>query len=217
MCFGGGGNSNRILAEQRAQEAERQAGITEAVGRANSYFDTPARKGLYDNVYQSTYNTNLEDLNRQREDTARQLAFSTARRSGEGTPQAAYETDRMKQVYDRALARVNSMAEAARSGFMGADNNTRSSLVQQAMSGLNASQIPNLAGTALDVNNNTWLDRANQASIGDVFGDFAKQYSGGQTLAGWRAAANDPAAREWLGTYNTGTANGGGYGGTIGR
>lgn len=191
MCFFGGPSvDNSAYNYQLEQERKKQAEIDKGITAVNSAFDDPARQGLYDDIYQSTYDRNFDDLQSQYADAVQKLKFALARSGQGGSSVDVYQKGDLKSRYDQATLDAQALADRAKSNLIATDDQTRSNLINLIYGGYTSSDATNRAFSNLQTNYDRALAESRNLRLGDVFADLTNAYQSGTINAGRGIARN---------------------------
>ena len=181
-----GGSSNSAQRAAEAAEAERQARITASVGRINTAFDNPQRASELGEYLGATRQFYMDDLNRQKGDTDRNLKFAMARNGQTGGSVSIDNARRVGEDYTRGVVEADRRAQSAVADLRSQDEQSRLGLIQMAQSGLDSTTASSRALSALQ--NNMQAGRASSTAQGmtDAFGSFANIYRRSQEEAARR-------------------------------
>lgn len=186
-----GGSSNSAQRAAERAEAERQARITASVGRINTAFDNPQRAQELGDYLGATRQFYMDDLNRQKGDTDRNLKFAMARNGQTGGSVSIDNARRVGEDYTRGVVEADRRAQGAVADLRSQDEQSRLGLISMAQSGLDATTASSRALSALQ--NNIQAGRATSTAqgIGDAFGNFANIYRRSQEDAARRRGEKD--------------------------
>jgi hypothetical protein len=201
-----GGSSNRAADEANRAEAARQAAIKGTQARVNQVFDGSNRQADIADYVNATRTYFGQDLDRQKDETDRQLKFAMARN---GLMGGSVNRDTQKQFgeeYGRGLLEVERKAQGAGAELEAADQDARARLIQLATSGLDATTAASQAAAALRTNLAAGKAGATANGLGDMFGTFSQFIRDSREEASKRNAADTAYARMAL--YNTGYGGG---------
>jgi len=181
-----GGSSNSAQRAAEAAERERQAQIRGSVGRINEAFDNPNRQREIGDYLGATRQFYMNDLNRQKGETDRNLKFAMARSGQTGGKVAIDNAARVGQDYNRGVIESDRRAQSAAADLRSQDESSRLGLIQMAQSGLDATTGSSRALSALQ--NNLQAGRATSTAqgLGDAFGTFANLFKRSQEAAAAR-------------------------------
>ena len=181
---GRSGHSAQRAAE--AAEAQRQAQIRGSVSRINEAFDNPNRQREIGDYLGATRQFYMNDLNRQKGETDRNLKFAMARSGQTGSKVAIDNAARVGQDYNRGVIESDRRAQSAAADLRSQDESSRLGLIQMAQSGLDATTGSSRALSALQ--NNLQAGRATSTAqgLGDAFGTFANLFKRSQEAAAAR-------------------------------
>lgn len=181
-----GGSSNSAQRAAEAAERERQAQIRGSVGRINEAFDNPNRQREIGDYLGATRQFYMNDLNRQKGETDRNLKFAMARSGQTGGKVAIDSAARVGQDYNRGVIESDRRAQSAAADLRSQDEGSRLGLIQMAQSGLDATTGSSRALSALQ--NNLQAGRATSTAqgLGDAFGTFANLFKRSQEAAAAR-------------------------------
>ncbi|MES2533351.1 MAG: hypothetical protein V4636_20070 [Pseudomonadota bacterium] len=186
-----GGSSNSAQRAAEAAEAERQARITSSVGRINTAFDNPARAGELGEYLGATRQFYMDDLNRQKGDTDRNLKFAMARNGQTGGSVSIDNARRVGEDYTRGVVEADRRAQSAVADLRSQDEQSRLGLISMAQSGLDSTTASSRALSALQNNIQAGKATSTAQGIGDAFGSFANLYRRSQEDAARRRGEKD--------------------------
>ena len=181
-----GSSSNSAQRAAEAPGARRQAQIGGGVGRINGAFDNPNRQREIGDYLGATRQFYMNDLNRQKGETDRNLKFAMARSGQTGSKVAIDNAARVGQDYNRGVIESDRRAQSAAADLRSQDESSRLGLIQMAQSGLDATTGSSRALSALQ--NNLQAGRATSTAqgLGDAFGTFANLFKRSQEAAAAR-------------------------------
>lgn len=200
-----GGGSNRASQQAERNERERQAEIAQTTSRINDLFSDPSRTGQYDQLADATTDFYLGDLNRQKDNTDRNLKFALARSGQIGGSVQADKGQQVAEDYNRGVIESTRRGASAGADLRAADEQARSNLLAMAQGGLDATTASSQSANLL--RNNLLAGKANAAAgqLGDFFGSVGDFYK--QSKADARERKN---VRDFYTLYNTGLFGQGG-------
>jgi len=181
-----GGSSNSAQRAAEAAEAQRQAQIRGSVSRINAAFDDPSRQREIGDYLGATRQFYMNDLNRQKGETDRNLKFAMARSGQTGGKVAIDNAARVGQDYNRGVIESDRRAQAAAADLRAQDESSRLGLIQMAQSGLDATTGSSRALSALQNNLQAGRATATAQGLGDAFGTFANLFKRSQEAAAAR-------------------------------
>lgn len=181
---GGSNNSAQRAAEQA--ERERQARIAASVGRINTAYDNPARAAQIQDFLGATRNFYMDDLNRQKGDTDRNLKFAMARSGLSGGSVAIDKAEQVGKDYLRGVVEADRRAQGAASDLRAQDEQSRLNLISLAQQGMDATTANSRALSALQNNLQAGRATATAEGIGNAFSGFADLYRRSQEDAARR-------------------------------
>lgn len=181
-----GGSSNSAQRAAEAAERERQAQIRGSVGRINEAFDNPNRQREIGDYLGATRQFYMNDLNRQKGETDRNLKFAMARSGQTGGKVAIDNAARVGQDYNRGVIESDRRAQSAAADLRSQDESSRLGLIQMAQSGLDATTGSSRALSALRNNLQAGQSTATAQGLGDAFGTFANLFMRSQEAAAAR-------------------------------
>lgn len=199
-----GGSSNSAQRAAERAEAERQARITASVGRINTAFDNPQRAQELGDYLGATRQFYMDDLNRQKGDTDRNLKFAMARNGQTGGSVSIDNARRVGEDYTRGVVEADRRAQSAVADLRSQDEQSRLGLIQMAQSGLDSTTASSRALSALQNNMQAGRSTATAQGMTDAFGSFANIY---------RRSQEDAARRRGEEQYGLRYQAGFGYGG----
>lgn len=181
-----GGSSNSAQRAAEAAERERQAQIRGSVGRINEAFDNPNRQREIGDYLGATRQFYMNDLNRQKGETDRNLKFAMARSGQTGGKVAIDSAARVGQDYSRGVIESDRRAQSAAADLRSQDESSRLGLIQMAQSGLDATTGSSRALSALQSNLQAGRATSTAQGLGDAFGTFANLFKRSQEAAAAR-------------------------------
>lgn len=200
-----GGSSDSATRAAEQAERERQARITASVGRINAAFDNPARAAQIQDFLAATRGFYMDDLNRQKGDTDRNLKFAMARSGLSGGSVAIDNAARVGQDYLRGVIEADRRAQGAASDLRAQDEQSRLNLISLAQQGMDATTGNSRALSSLQNNLQAGRSTATAQGIGNAFSGFADLYRRSQEEAARRRGERY--------VYGTFYGSGSGYGG----
>ena len=217
MCIGSGssggggdGGAQAAADESARREAERQAEIDRALSRVNATYAPQVRNPIYDDIYRTTYNRNIADLQEQYGDAQREHKFDLVRRGQSGGSAGADRYSDLRGNFNKGVQRVSSMAQDAKSYARNADEQQRSSLVNSIYGGMDSTTAADRAGSQSQVAVANANANANNMTLGDWFARVAQQVQ--QQRAASAQAAGVQQAQDEISSYYP---SGGNYHGQI--
>ena len=181
-----GGSSNSAQRAAEAAEAQRQAQIRGSVSRINAAFDDPSRQREIGDYLGATRQFYMNDLNRQKGETDRNLKFAMARSGQTGGKVAIDNAARVGQDYNRGVIESDRRAQSAAADLRSQDESSRLGLIQMAQSGLDATTGSSRALSALQNNLQAGRSTSTAQGLGDAFGTFANLFKRSQEAAAAR-------------------------------
>jgi hypothetical protein len=200
---GGSSNSSQRAAEQA--ERERQARISASVGRINSAYDNPARAAQIQDFLGATRQFYMDDLNRQKGDTDRNLKFAMARSGLSGGSVAIDNAKQVGKDYLRGVVEADRQAQSSAADLRAQDEQSRLNLISLAQQGMDATTANSRSLSALQNNLQAGRATATAQGIGSAFSGFADLYRRSQEEAARRRGEKY--------VYGTFYGPGAGYGG----
>lgn len=188
MC-GGGGNAAKAAQEQ---EAQRQAGIQQAIGQINSIYGSPERQQQYTDFGNALQQKNLLELNQQQVDANRGLNFAMARQGLTGGSADADSAATQERLYNTALLKGQQSALAAASGLRQQDQQSKQNLIGLAESGLNATASSTQALDSLQANIQNAMASAKAQDIGQAFSGLGDYFANSQQAGKLRQMSVNP-------------------------
>lgn len=183
---------NSVSDEAAKAEAERRAQAEATTGRINSVFDSPARKGQYNDFITALRERFGSNLQRQKGDTDRQDRFTIARRGLTGGSRSVDLGQRRGEQYAEGVLGAEEKAQGALSDLRSRDNASRSTLIGLATNGLDATTAAQRAISQLQQNSGISRNKAINEGIGDTFGTFADAYGRQQQQDAYRRGRASP-------------------------
>lgn len=185
------GSSNSASNAANAEEQRRQAEIRAAQQRIDSIFSSPERERDISDLEAATREFLQLDLDRKHEDAGRNLKFSLAR---SGLSKGSADTDlnaRLGDDYLRGILEAERRAKGAGATLRSQDQDTKTQLFQQILTGLDSTTASQNATRALQQNVDLAKSSALQQGLGDVFGSFSDIFKSSREAAADRRAAFD--------------------------
>lgn len=155
-------------------EMERQANIARAQQRINTVFDNPAREGDIADFVSALRDYQLQDLDRQKADTDRDLRFAMARGGLTGGSVNRDTNKEFAEEYLRGRLNVENRAQGAGSQLRAQDQDARARLITLATAGLDATTAAQQAAAGLRSN----LENARATGYGQQMGDQFATFGG---------------------------------------
>ncbi len=168
----GGSNNKSQKAAERA-ERERQAAIAASTGAIRDVFGAPERQAQYDDIYQSTRQLGMEDLDRQKTQSDRDVKFALARSGLTGGSRASDVGRTLGEDYIQGLLEVDRRASASRADLMSADQTAQNNLLSMAQAGMDMTTASQQASNALRSNLEAGKATRLAGGLGDAFGSVA--------------------------------------------
>lgn len=190
------GAGNSASGAARMEEAARQQRVTDATGRIDAAFDSPERRGQYDNYLNALRGLYRNDADRQKGIADRQQRFSLARSGLTGGSAAVDARNTLGDEYSRGILKSEERSQAGVADLRNADQQTRLQLIQLANAGTDATTAATNAATAMRANLATARGSSQTAALGDLFGNTADVYKRQQLGAATRRGQLAP-----LGSY----------------
>lgn len=166
--------------------AARRDQIYRATGLISAIFDSPERQAQYDQYAESLRTTLQSRLDREHEDTARQLEFSLARGGQTGGSVGADLGGRLADEYSEGVTNVERRVQEGSSRLREADEATRINLLNSAYQGMDSTQVARRAD-ALSVSNlgtNAYESIADE--VGSAFDSTTSQIRTNRDREGYR-------------------------------
>lgn len=184
------GGSNKAQEQASANEAARQAAITNTQAQVNAVFNDPKREGDIQDYMGGLREFYGQDLSRQKADTDRQLKFAMARGGLVGGSTQVDQQKRFGEDYNKALLGVEQKVQGAGAQLRSSDQDARARLISLATSGLDATTGAQQA--AASMRNNLAADRSTNMAqgIGDMFGSYSKYFNESKDAAERRRQFN---------------------------
>ena len=135
-----------------------------------------SREDLYSGNRDAVLNVNKDKLNRDLTESERQLKFSLARSGLFGGSEDIAQHGKQRDIYDQGVLQATSLADQAASGFRGADERNRLSIIEQINSGSDAGTALNNAQRGLELSSQNADANAKGDIVGNVFNDAGLIY-----------------------------------------
>ena len=155
-------------------EQERQARIAEAQKRINGVFDNPNRKGEIADFVSALRDYHLQDLDRQKATTDRELRFAMARGGLTGGSVNVDKNREFAEEYLRGRLNVENRALGAGADLEARDQDARARLIQLATSGMDTTTAAQQAAASMGSNLESARATAYGQQMGDQFAGFGK-------------------------------------------
>lgn len=155
-------------------EMERQARIGEAQKRINSVFDNPNRKGEIADFVSALRDFQMQDLDRQKASTDRELRFAMARGGLTGGSVNVDKNREFAEDYLRGRLNVENRALGAGADLEARDQDARARLIQLATSGMDTTTAAQQAAASMGSNLESARASAYGQQMGDQFAGFGK-------------------------------------------
>ncbi len=167
--------SSAETAEERAArlEAERQAQIRRTSAEVERLYGSPERQQQYRDLYTSTRDLGMLDLNRQKTDADRNARFALARGGLTGGSRAVDVGARLGREYTDGLLDVDRRAQASMADLMAADQQSKNNLLALTQSGLDLTTATQNAASAMSANLQSGQATRLAGGLGDIFGTAA--------------------------------------------
>lgn len=185
--MGMGGGSDKAQKQAAADDAKKQADISNTISGINQIYDNPDRQKQYDQLTSDTTKYYTDDVNRQEAISARQLKFAQARSGLSGGSEQAYQGKMLGQDYDKAIIGATRKGQEAGANLRASDETTRNNLIGMAEAGLDAGTAENQATRSLQNNLLSNESTATADSLGSAFGDLSSIYQNSQDAKTARA------------------------------
>lgn len=190
------GSSSGATNAAQQEEAARQARVQEATRRIDAAFDSPERRGQYDQYLTSLRGLYRTDADRQKAIADRQQRFSIARSGLTGGSAAVDARNTLGDEYSRGILDAEQRAQSGVADLRNSDQQTRLNLIQLANAGTDATTAATNAASAMRANLASARGTNRQAALGDLFGGTADIYKRQQLAAATRRGQLAP-----LGSY----------------
>lgn len=158
------------------EEALRQSKIRSASDAINNIFNMSGRDQLYGDHRSAIFNLNKSELDRQREEAARENRFGLARSGLLGGSVDAESNAEINRRANEGLLKVGSIADQAASDLRMQDEKTRSNLISMAQTGIDTGTAASQALNGLRVNADQAAAQRGSATIGALFNDLGQAY-----------------------------------------
>jgi hypothetical protein len=209
MC-GGGGDAAKAAQQQ---EAQRQAGITNAIGQIHSIYASPERQQQYTDFQNALQQRNLLALNKQQADANRNLNFAMARQGLTGGSADADSAAQQERLYNEGLLKGNEAATSAAAQLRASDQQQKQNLIGLAESGLDATSAANQGLESMQTTIQNAMANAQAQDIGDAFSGLGSYFQNSQQAAQYRKLLQNPSGQGLFSptTPYTGPGSMGGY------
>lgn len=164
-----GGSASR---EAQQAEEERQRQVQETQGRIEEIFSSPNREREINEYVAATRGLLMNDLDREKRDTDRELKFALARSGLGGGSTALDQGQRVSEEYLRAALDVDRRANQAGNRIRQSDQDAKLSLFNQALGGLSMSTAENNALASMQQNISAARNASSEANLDQFFSDF---------------------------------------------
>lgn len=171
---GGGGNAAQAASDQ---EAARQKGIQQSVAQINSIYDSPERQQQYTDFGKAQQAYNLYQLNQQNTIANRNLNFSMARSGLTGSSADADAAAMQEQEYNTADLKGQQQALASAAALKQEDQQSKSSLIGLAESGLDATSASVQGLDSLRANIQNAQAQGQASDIGTAFSGLGSYFA----------------------------------------
>lgn len=185
------GSSNSASRAAQQEEARRQAEISAAQRRIESIFGSADRERDILDVERATRDFLQLDLDRKKSDADRQLKFAHARSGLSGGSANIDANARLGDDYLRGVLEAERRSKAAGTTLRSQDQETKNSLFQQILAGLDTTTAATNATRALQQNIDIAKGSSLQQGIGDLFGGFSDIFESSKRAAADRRASFD--------------------------
>jgi len=176
--LGFGGGDGGASEEKRLQE-EKEERIRQGTDAVNALFGTDGRKQQYADHRQNVYDLNKGALDESYGDAKRNLMFNLARNNLTGSSIEVDKSGDLLEGYTDNIQRANDIADTQKNNLEGADERTRSTLVNSVQSGLEQESALTSAGNNMLLNYNQ-ANESNVAQNWDNMFDNWKAYNRNQ-------------------------------------
>lgn len=186
------GTSNKATEAAAEADANRTAGIKNAVQQITQAYTSPGRKAQYD-----AYGKNLQDyytgqVNEQEGVNAKNLKFALARSGLTGGSAAVDGNKQLQKDYTKGLLQASQVAQAGKSALEQADINSKNQMISLAQQGNYTGAIPQQILTAQSAALGSAQNFQNVQNLGDLFKGTGDIYRAEQTAAANRKAQLTP-------------------------
>lgn len=181
MCGGSGGGAADAAAEQ---ERIRQAQIAKTTSAIEDIFNPATRQQQYNAYGQDVLDRNLMQIQEDKQRADRELAFALARKGLTGSSQHATSATQLGQNYDENVLTAQRYASEQAARLAQQDQQTKSNLLSQAYTGLDATSAARLANSALQNNLSLAANQQNLANVGDLLSNIAVTAQQGAAAGG---------------------------------
>lgn len=200
------GTSNKATQAAQEADANRTAGIKNAVQQITQAYTSPTRTAQYD-----AYGKNLNDyytgqVNDQEKVNARNLKFSLARNGLTGGSAAVDGNTQLQKDFSKGLLQASQIAQAGKSALQQSDINAKNQMIALAQAGNYTGAIPTQILQAQDASLGAAQNFQNAQSLGDIFKGTADIYRNQQTAAANRKAQLTPIGGLYNGSSPFGSA-----------
>lgn len=183
-----GSSRNRAGEEANRMEAERQAAIRQAQMAINQVFNDPRREADIADFVSAMRTFRMQDLDRQKAETDRQLRFALARGGLIGGSTQLDQQKAFGEQYARGVLDIERGAQGAGAELRAADQDARGRLISLATQGLDATTAAQQAAAAMRSNLEAGRATSMAQGLGDVFSRFNKFYEQSREAAERRRA-----------------------------
>lgn len=209
-----GGSSNAATRQAQQAEEDRRRQVSATQRAVEGIYSTPEREAQVQGLIGSTRNFLQTDLDKQNEQTKRQLKFAMARGGTTGGSLAVDQGRAVSDSYLRGILEAERRAQAAGNSLRSADQSAKQGLFSMAQSGLDMTTAARQAGESMRVNFGNAKADSTQSGIGDVFNSFADINKRSRERAGAASAEKYQYGTAYNPSpYLSGAYGGGGYGG----
>lgn len=185
MC-GGGGNAS---AAAQAQEAQRQANISENVNQIDSAF--AGRAPQYQQYLNATRNLYQTELGRQQGVASRNLKFALARSGLTGSSVAADQGNELGREMAQGSIQAEQKAQSGLADLESKDNAERLQLISLAQSGADIGNSATQSADALRANLGAAMNGSTANALGDIFGGVTQSVNNFNNAAATRRGVNN--------------------------
>lgn len=188
---GGGGDGGAA-----ARQAEEDARVSSAINHINNVFGVtsaqPEREKLYSKISKDATNTALNDLNKEKSITERDLNFMLARQGLSGGSRDIDVNKDVLDTYQQGVLKASNIGISTGNDARSADDRTRVNLINSIRSGLDQGSATQQAYEGMRNNASLAQDNANAVNLSGFFDAIKNQQQQAAYIQGINSNATLP-------------------------
>ncbi len=177
--------------EAQAAEDERIQKIKDTQGRISDIFGSPERESQIQDFIDASRTSSQQDLGRTRDDVARNLKFSLARSGNVGGSVQIDQNRNLTDDFLRASLDSERRVQGAGSRLRSSDQQSKLSLFNQALGGLDLTTSAQNASSALSTNIGAAKAEGTERNFDSFFSDFGSLFTASKEAEGRRQQQRD--------------------------